>query len=700
MSDQVPDLPIAEGRRSLWERMSIVWLVPLAALVVSLWVAWESYADRGPLIEITFEEATGIRSGETELKFRDVTVGVVEDVGFSETLDRVRVAVRLDKEIAGFVDGDARFWIVQPEVTTQGVSGLDTVLSGVFIEAAWDSTAEGLVASHIGASRAPLLRTGQSGLTFRLTAGPGVQLTGGAPILHKGVEVGRIGPPELTSDGTVARSEAIVFAPYDRLVSSNTRFWDTSGFTFSLGAEGAALDFSSIATLIAGGVAFDTVVSGGTPATDGADFVVFVDEGAARASLFQDNAGPVLNLTAIFEDNFSGLSVGAPVLLDGVAVGEVANLNGIVDRDRFGDTNVRLTTSMVIRTSKLGLTDVTEEAALDFLAARVENGLRARLASASLLTGGLKVQLLDIPGARPAALNREADPFAIIPVAPAEISDVSATAEGVMERINNLPIEELLDAATAFLTSATTLTNSEDVKAIPGDLRGLVADVRGVTNSDEVQAIPAQAAALLTELQALSTDLRAIAASIETAKAVERVTAALDAATAAAEDVGASVEGVPALVDQLSGVAAKAEALEVQALLDELSSTVGAARALLADEGTKSLPTRLGDTLAELDAALAELRSGGAVTNLNAALASASSAGSAVEQAAADLPDVIARLEALAAEATATIAGFGEDSELNRTARAALRDMQDAARAIERLARTLERNPNSIILGR
>jgi paraquat-inducible protein B len=88
------------------------------------------------------------------------------------------------------------------------------------------------------------------------------------------------------------------------------------------------------------------------------------------------------------------------------------------------------------------------------------------------------------------------------------------------------------------------------------------------------------------------------------------------------------------------------------------------------------------------------------VTNLNAALASASSAGEAVEAAAADLPQVIARLEALATEATATFQGFGEDSELNRTARAALREVQDAARAIERLARTLERNPNSIILGR
>lgn len=700
MTDQIPDLPVSGARRAFWERMSLVWLVPLAALAVSLWVAWQSYADRGPLIEIVFEQATGIRAGETELKYRDVTVGLVEDIGFSERLDTVRVSIRLDKAIADFVDDDADFWIVRPEVTTQGVSGLDTVLSGVFIEASWDSTPEGLVVEHRGTDRAPLLRSGQTGLTLSLTAGQGAQLTGGAPILHKGVEVGRIGPPELTPDGTVARSAAIIFAPYDRLVSSNTRFWDTSGFTFSLGANGAELDFSSLATLIAGGVAFDTVVSGGTRVEEGADFVVFADEGAARASLFQDNAGPVLNLTAVFEDNFSGLSVGAPVLLDGVNVGEVANLNGVVDVERFGDSNVRLSTTIVLRTSRLGLTEATETAALDFLAARVADGLRARLVTASILTGGLKIELVDIPSSEAAVLDRGGDPFAIMPVAPAEISDVSATAEGVMQRINNLPIENLLDAATKFLNSANTLADSDDIKAIPGDVRDLVADIRGVTNTAELQAIPGQATELLADLQALSGELRTIAQSIETSQAIERVTAAVDAATAAAEGVGASVEGVPALVERLSAVAAKAEALEVQPLLDELSETVSAARVLLADDGTKELPARLVATLTELEVALAELRGGGAVANLNAALSSASSAGEAVEVAAESLPDVIARLERLATDASNAFAGFAEGSELNRTARAALRDMQDAARAIEQLARTLERNPNSIILGR
>ncbi|PWK57428.1 MlaD family protein [Silicimonas algicola] len=700
MTDGAPDLPASGRRRPILERISIVWLVPLAAVAVSLWVAWQSYATRGPVIHILFEQATGITEGETELRYRDVTVGRVEDVGFSGTLERVRVSVRLDQSIAPFVDGDAIFWIIQPEVTAQGVSGLSTVLSGVYIEASWDTEADGLVFEHQGLSRPPLFRAGQEGLTIEISAGADVQLVEGTPILHKGVEVGRIGEPELAADGTVARAEAVILSPYDRLVSSNTRFWDISGFSFSLGATGAELDFSSLATLISGGVAFDTVVSGGTPVSDGADFTLFADEAAARASLFQNDSGPVLTLTAIFDENFSGLTVGAPVLLDGVNIGEVVNLNGIVDEDRFGDTNVRLSTSMELRTSKMGLAEATSEAALAFLRERVAEGLRARLVSASILTGGLRVDLVDVPDVPPATLNVEAEPFPVIPVAESDISDVSATAEGVMERINNLPIEELLEAATAFLTSATEIAESEDLKAIPGDVRGLVADVRSVTSGDEIQALPAQASALLADLQAVAENLRSIAESIEDAGTVERVTAAVDAAAEAAADVGDSVEGVPELVARLTAVAEKAEQLELQQLVDEVSGTVASARAILDDDSTRALPERLGASLAELEAALEELRTGGAVSNLNETLESASSASKAVEEAAAELPGIVERINQLAAQASATLAGFDEDSELNRSARTALGDLQDAARAVERLARTLERNPNSIILGR
>ena len=72
MSDATPaKMNMRPARASL----SWVWLVPLLALAVSLFVAWQSYAQRGKLIDIIFQSAEGITAGETVLKFRDVEVG-------------------------------------------------------------------------------------------------------------------------------------------------------------------------------------------------------------------------------------------------------------------------------------------------------------------------------------------------------------------------------------------------------------------------------------------------------------------------------------------------------------------------------------------------------------------------------------------------------------------------------------------------
>ena len=128
--------------RSRGANLSIVWFVPLLALAVSLWAAWQNYADRGTLITISFENAAGIAAGETVIKYRDVTVGDVESVTFAEGLGEVLVEARIDKTVAPFLDDDAQFWVVRPDVSVRGITGLETVLSGVFIEGNWDTDAD------------------------------------------------------------------------------------------------------------------------------------------------------------------------------------------------------------------------------------------------------------------------------------------------------------------------------------------------------------------------------------------------------------------------------------------------------------------------------------------------------------------------------------------------------------------------------
>lgn len=554
MPDEVkaPKVPVKSARKSLLERVSVVWIVPLLALAIVFGVAWQSYVDRGPVIRITFDSAAGVRAGETELRYRDVTVGLVESVGFTGGLSHVLVTVRLNKDVADYVDGDAQFWIVRPKVTTQGVSGLDTVLTGVFIEGLWNDTPDGLQEDFTGLPDAPLDRLGRDGLYLTLRAAGETMLTENTPILYRGIEVGRVGKTRISDDGSTAEAEALIFKPHDSLITSATRFWDASGFSFSVGPGGASIDFKSIASLVSGGVTFETVVSGGKPVDQNAVFSVYPDEAGARSSVFAGEEGEALNLTAIFEDNVAGLTSDALVMLNGLTIGKVTALNGIVDPARFGDDRVRLAATLSIQPGRLGLEGGGgPEEALAFLNDRVKEGLRARLVSASILTGGLNVELVEVPGVAEAGIDMTGGPNPVIPTTDSKISDVSATAEGVFQRINALPIEQVLNNAIDLMASANALISGDDARAMPGNINGLVTDARGLLASDDIRALSGNLNKTLDELRAILTQIRE-------GGAIENANSALSSASGAAEKFAKATEGLPAVIQKAQDVLAQA----------------------------------------------------------------------------------------------------------------------------------------------
>src|SRR5690606_35102546 len=108
---------------------------------------------------------------------------------------------------------------------------------------------------------------------------------------------------------------------------------------------------------------------------------------------------------------------------------------------------------------------------LEFLTPLVEDGLRARIAGAGLFGTSLMVELVEIPGASPAQIDAAAEPFPVIPAAPPDLSDVSATAQGLMTRLGRLKLEELLKSATDMMDSVTAIAASQDTRAIPESLR-------------------------------------------------------------------------------------------------------------------------------------------------------------------------------------------------------------------------------------
>jgi len=251
----------------------------------------------------------------------------------------------------------------------------------------------------------------------------------------------------------------------------------------------------------------------------------------------------------------------------------------------------------------------------------------------------------------------------------------------------------LLNSAITFLNSAEAFVSDEDLRETPQDVRTLLGELTGLVSSEEVKNVPVALNGTLVRIEEL-------VAQLEEERIAERLSTALEGASEAANAVSSSVEGVPELVERIQAVAAKAETLEVEELVVALTDLTESADAVIGTEDAVALPGALKRALDEVNATLVELREGGAVENVNRTLASARNAADSIAVSARDLPQVVERLTALFAQASRTIEGYNQGEQLSRSAERTLRDIQKAADALASLARTIERNPNSLLLGR
>jgi len=699
---QPAPLDVRPVKRPIWQRISVVWLVPVLALSVSLGVAYSNYVNQGTLIEISFENASGVTADETVIKYRDVIVGRVEKVEFAEGLTEVLVHARIDKTVAPYLDDDAQFWVVRPDVSVRGITGLDTVLGGVYIDGSWDTEADVAQYEFVGLEDPPQTRSGQRGTVISLRARDGSALSQGAPILHKGITVGDLGTPRLSFNGKDVIVDAFIQYPYDQRITSNTRFWDTSGFSLNLGPTGVSLDVNSIASLIEGGIAFDTVVSGGRPVRDSQIFDLFFDEETARSSLYSNpnQNAEVLDIDVLFDGSVRGLSAGSEVRFQGIRIGTVTDLSAAVVTDQR-EQAIRLRTNLAIEPSRLGLgTDATPDDALAFLDGLVADGLRARMITGNILSGSLQVELVQVATAPPAVLTRDADGKGIIPTTKSEITDVAATAEDVLERINDLPIEELMSGAIDMMGSFERLANDEDLRAVPSSVSALLDEARNLVGGEDVQAVPADLRAAVSEMRDTIAGLNTVIAGANDAEIVQSLAATIQTANVAVANIEEATRNLPAITARIEQLTDKLFAIEIEGMVDAATQTLNSIDALIGSDATADLPASLSGALDEVRLFLAEVRAGGAIENVNSALASASAAAAAVETSVEGLPALSARATRLVSETEAVIQSYGERSRFSAETLGTLRDIQSAADAVTNLARTIQRNPSSLLTGR
>ncbi|AGI24309.1 hypothetical protein H681_12195 [Pseudomonas sp. ATCC 13867] len=461
--------------------VSLVWIVPIVALLIGASLVVRNWMQEGPTISISFRTGEGLVAHKTQVKYRSVVIGEVSSVELAPDRKSVIAKVQLSKEAESFASRSARFWVVRPRIGAGGVSGVDTLLSGSFIGA--DSGDSNIPEkSFTGLESPPPITYGEKGKRFMLTAGDLGSLDIGSSIYYRKIPVGQVVSYALKADGKGVDIGVFVEAPYDAFVTQDSRFWNASGVDVAVDANGLKVNTESLSSVLVGGLAFGTPDYAGDakPATDQQAFELFADRDTALAP----PSGKPLYLRLRFDQAMRGLSVGAPVEFMGVPFGKVTSLK--LDYDQ-AKQSFPVMVDAVVYPERLGpvhqkMLKVFHHAPEDeagtrrLLGAFVEHGLRAQARSGNLITGQMYVSLDFYPDAKPVAFDAGAQPFSI-PTVPGSLDKLQEQLQQVVERISKLPLERIANNLDGNLRELQASLKQFNTQTLPG-VTSTLAEVR------------------------------------------------------------------------------------------------------------------------------------------------------------------------------------------------------------------------------
>lgn len=453
-------------------RVSLVWIVPIVAVLVGISLVVHNVLQVGPTITVTFKTGSGLTANKTQVKYRNVVIGYVSDVALSEDQRSVNATIKLDKEAQSFTRADSQFWVVRPRIGASGVSGIDTLLSGDYIGADIGQSTT-LVKHFEGMETPPPITYGEPGKRFTLRSTDLGSLDIGSPVYYRKIPVGQVVAYALDADGKSVSIEVFVHAPNDAYVTKNTRFWNSSGIDVRLDANGFAVQTESFSSILMGGIAFRApdYSPNDQPAEENSGFELFDDQQAALAP--PDGKAQYLSLR--FDQALRGLKVGAPVEFLGIDIGRVVTVN--LDFDP-SERSFPLEVGIVIYPQRLGLAhakmlkalnhDPNDEAAgVRLMGSFIDNGLRAQARSGNLLTGQLFISLDFYPNAEKVEFDPNARPVTI-PTIPGDFEQVQEQLQSVVEKISNLPLDRIAGNLDSSLVELRQVLAQINASTLPG----------------------------------------------------------------------------------------------------------------------------------------------------------------------------------------------------------------------------------------
>jgi paraquat-inducible protein B len=480
-------------------RFNLIWLVPIAAVGISFYLAVEYLGGRGPLVTITFQTADGITAQQTELRHKAVPLGTVEDVHLSNDLKHAIVHIRMKAEGDAILTDHARFWVERPRLSAANISGLETLVSGAYIEV--DPGAPGGAPSHefIGLEEPPGIRSDEPGSIFRLKAPRLGSIGPGAPAFYRDVNVGEVLSYDLGDGLGPVEMRLFVRAPFDKFVHQDTHFWNVSGVSINVGAEGLHVELQSIQALLSGGVAFKTRrgPQEGPQSKPNTEFQLFESEADADAAGYATH----IAFVTYFNSSVAGLSRGSAVQVFGLQIGTVTDVKLILNaaagimraRVAFDVQPERLFSPGEVQ---------ADPAPEQVTASLVRQGMRAVLESSNFLTGQKDIALSYIPGAPPAELGHEGNAL-LLPSESGGLDNITASISDIVTKLDKIPFDQIGRDLAGTMRSVNQTVSGPDLRDAVHNLNTTLADIGQLARHANAGLTPA-----LARLPKLSADLQ------------------------------------------------------------------------------------------------------------------------------------------------------------------------------------------------
>jgi paraquat-inducible protein B len=459
MSESEPKVLVhSEVRRS--RRLPVIWAIPVVAILIGAWLAWDTLSKEGPQIVVSFEDAEGLQAGQSQLKYKDITLGTVKSLDFTKDRRKVLVAINTTAQAVPFLTAGTQFWVVKPRLFAGNISGFSTLLSGSYVGLLPGNETDKAERNFVGREDPPLLDSSVPGHTFLLKTDELGSVNLGSPVFYRGLSVGEVLGWDIGEMAESVTIHAFVRSPFDTYVHDQTRFWNASGVSVKLGGAGVEMQMESLRALLLGGIAFETPTTGPSSeiSAENHEFPLFADQDAAKNSSYSRK----IPLVGYFNSSVRGLAPGSDVVMHGLKVGKVTDVGLTFD---IGKDTVMAPVHFEVEPERvLGVGQQAFKNVADAVQTMVSKGLRATLQSGNLLTGEMLVSLEVVPDAPDEKVTMDGGSF-VIPISEsAGLSGLQASAGDLLRNLNGIPFASIGKSLDVMGKNMSALTNGPQLQ--------------------------------------------------------------------------------------------------------------------------------------------------------------------------------------------------------------------------------------------